>query len=95
MKYPLSRWQMFCRETTCFCIGHKWKGAPQRPSQYYDMMDDEVPYAVRKRPGIISSKTFHGGKRSACAAERSCAMTNHGMYGISLFVTEFVVYFGH
>lgn len=50
MDYPLTKWQIFWRETICFFTGHKWKHSPRRQTKYYDA-PDTVPYGLHKETG--------------------------------------------
>jgi hypothetical protein len=68
MKYPYSRWYWFWCQTVCFFLGHKWKIAPRRPSQYYEMEEQDVPYDYRKRSGnyMFENITWWTGKCVRC-----------------------------
>jgi len=58
MKYPLSQGQNFWREVICFFLGHNWKIAETRRTQYWGMDIEDVPYAYRKSTGNYMFETI-------------------------------------
>lgn len=47
----LQDYHYWLREWGCFFLGHDWKHSPRRPSKYYDMEEEEIPYVERVGKG--------------------------------------------